>query len=74
VYKAGIRNVNADALIRNPVVTTVMISSKEKQKIIFKEMHECHIGGHQGVQISADYISSQPLRTKRGILDFGGDF
>jgi hypothetical protein len=23
--------------------------------------------------IIADYLSSQPLRTKRGILDFGGD-
>jgi hypothetical protein len=47
VYKAGKRNVNADALSRNP---TVMIASKEKQKKILKEMHECPIGGHQGVQ------------------------
>jgi hypothetical protein len=38
-YKAGKRNVNADALSRNPVVMTVMIVSKEKQKKILKEMH-----------------------------------
>ena len=49
-YKAGKRNVNADALSRNPVVLTVMITSKEKQKKILKEMHECPIGGHQGDQ------------------------
>lgn len=40
---------NADALSGNPVVMTVMVTSKEKQKIL-KEMHECPIGGHQGVQ------------------------
>jgi hypothetical protein len=49
-YKAGKRNVNADALSRNPVVMTVMIASKEKQNKILKEMYECPIGGHQGVQ------------------------
>jgi hypothetical protein len=49
-YKAGKRNVNADALSRNPVVMTVMIASKEKQNKILKEMHECPIGGHQGIQ------------------------
>jgi hypothetical protein len=49
-YKAGKRNVNADALSRNPVVMTVMIASKEKQNKILKEMHECPVGGHQGVQ------------------------
>jgi len=43
-YKAGKRNVNADALSRNPVVMTVMISSKEKQQKILKEMHECPTG------------------------------
>jgi hypothetical protein len=48
-YKADKKNVNADALIRNTVVMTVMIS-KEKQMKILKEMHECPIGGHQGVQ------------------------
>jgi len=49
-YKAGKKNVNADALSRNPVVMTVMIASKEKQQQILKEMHECPTGGHQGVQ------------------------
>ena len=29
---------------------TVMIASKEKQQKILKEVHECPIGGHQGVQ------------------------
>jgi len=29
---------------------TVMIASKEKQQRILKEMHECPIGGHQGVK------------------------
>ena len=48
-YKARKRNVNADALSRNPVVMTV-IASKEKQQRILKEMHECPIGGHQGVK------------------------
>ena len=50
VYKAGKRNVNADALSRNSVILIVMITSKEKQKKILKEMHEFPIGGHQGVQ------------------------
>jgi rRNA maturation endonuclease Nob1 len=49
-YKAGKRNVSADALSRNLVVMTVMIASKDKQKKILKEMHECAICGHQGVQ------------------------
>ena len=49
-YKAGKKNVNADALSRNPVVLTTMIASKEKQQKILQEMHECPIGGHQGVQ------------------------
>ena len=31
-YKAGKKNVNADALSRNPVVMTAMITSKEKQQ------------------------------------------
>jgi hypothetical protein len=50
VYKAGKKNVNADALSRNPVVMTVLIASKEKQQKILNGMHECPIGGHQGVQ------------------------
>jgi len=50
VYKAGKKNVNADALSRHPVVMSVLIASKENQQKIVKEMHECPIGGHQGVQ------------------------
>ena len=47
VYKAGKKNVNADALSRHPSVMTVLIASKEKQQKILKEMHECPIGGHR---------------------------
>jgi len=55
-YKAGKKNVNAHALSRNPVVMTVMITSKEKQRKILKEMHECPIIGHQGVQRTYDKL------------------
>jgi hypothetical protein len=55
-YKAGKRNIDADALSGNPVVMTVMISSKEKQNKILKEMHECPIGGHQGVQCTYERL------------------
>ena len=55
-YKAGKKNVNADALSRNPVVMTAMITSKEKQQKILQEMHECPIGGHQGVQRTYDRL------------------
>jgi hypothetical protein len=51
-YKAGKKNVNADALSRNPVLLTTMITSKEKQQ----EMHECPIGGHRGVQRPYDRL------------------
>ena len=54
--KAGKRNVKADALSRNPVVVTVLITSKEKQQKILKEMHECPIGGHQGIQRTYDRL------------------
>jgi len=55
-YKAGKKNVNADALSRNPVVMTTVIASKEKQQKILQEMHECPIGGHQGVQRTYDRL------------------
>jgi hypothetical protein len=55
-YKAGKRIVNADALSRNPVVMIVIITSKEKPIKILKEMHECPIGGHQGVQRTYDRL------------------
>ena len=50
------KNVNADALSRNPVVMTVMITSKKKQRKVLKEMHECPIGGHPGVQRTCDRL------------------
>jgi len=34
----------------------VMITSKENQQKILKEMHECSIGGHQGVQRTYDRL------------------
>jgi hypothetical protein len=55
-YKAGKKNVNADALSRNPVVMTVMITSKEKQQKILKEMHECPVRGHQDIQRTYDRL------------------
>jgi len=55
-YKAGKKNVNVDALSRNPVVLTTMVASKEKQQKILQEMHECPIGGHQGVQRTYDRL------------------
>jgi hypothetical protein len=55
-YKAGKRNVNADALRRNPVAMTTMIASKEKQQKILQEMYECPIGGHQAVQHTYDRL------------------
>ena len=53
-YKEGKRNINADYLSRNPVVMTIVVPSKEKQKKILKEMHECPTGGHQGGQRTYD--------------------
>jgi hypothetical protein len=55
-YKAGKKNVNADALSRNLVVMTAMFTSKEKQQKILQEMHECPIGGHQVVQRTNDRL------------------
>ena len=55
-YKAGKKNVNADALSRNSVVMTTMITSKEKQQKNLQEMHECPTGGHQGVQRKYDRL------------------
>ena len=56
VYKAGKKNVNADALRRNPAVMTVMITSNEKQQKILKEMHECPVCGHQGIVRTYDRL------------------
>jgi hypothetical protein len=55
-YKAGKKNVCADALSRNPVVLTTMITSKEKQQKILQEIHEFPIDGHQDVQRTYDRL------------------
>ena len=54
-YKTGKRNVNADALSRNPVMT-ILITPKEKRQKILQEMHECPTGGHQGIQRTYDRL------------------
>jgi hypothetical protein len=54
VYRAGVKNVNADALSRYPIVGGTQISnqeiSEERKLKLLKEMHECPIGGHQDIQ------------------------
>lgn len=54
VYKAGKKNVNADALSRYPVVGNMQKNNKEipeERKLkLLQEMHECPIGGHLGIQ------------------------
>ena len=47
---------NADALRRNPLVIIVMITFKENQHRIVKEMHQYSIGGYQGVQRTYDRL------------------
>jgi hypothetical protein len=54
--KASKKNVNADALSRHPLVLPTLIASKEKQQKILQEMHECPIGGHQGIQRTYDRL------------------
>ena len=48
------KNVNADALSRYPIVCGVQANeqeiSEERKLKLLKEMHECPIGGHQGIQ------------------------
>jgi hypothetical protein len=50
VYRAGVKNVNADALSRYPVVGSIQTNnqeiSKERKLKLLKEMHECPMGGH----------------------------
>jgi hypothetical protein len=58
-YKAGKRNTNADALSRDPnlclLISEKGITEERKQRII-KEMHECPIGGHQGIHRTYERI------------------
>ena len=58
-YKAGVRNTNADALSRDPNLC-LLISEEDptedrKQRII-REMHQCPIGGHQGIHRTLERI------------------
>jgi hypothetical protein len=50
VYKAGVKNVNADALSRYPIVCDVQTNKQEltQERKLLKEMHECPIGD-QGI-------------------------
>jgi hypothetical protein len=58
-YRAGQQNCNADSLSRCPVqclnVNVEVITEDRKCKII-SEMHNCLIGGHQGVQRTIERI------------------
>ncbi|PNF38366.1 hypothetical protein B7P43_G08976, partial [Cryptotermes secundus] len=58
-YRAGQRNCNADSLSRYPVqclnVNLEEITGERKQKII-AEMHNCPIGGHQGIRKTIERI------------------
>jgi hypothetical protein len=60
-YRAWQRNFNADSLSRYPVqclnVNMEVLTEERKQKII-AEMHNCPIGGHQGVQTTIEQIKS----------------
>jgi hypothetical protein len=59
LYREGQRNYNADSLSCYPVqclhVNVEEIPEERKQKII-SEMHNCPIGGHQGVQRIIEHI------------------
>ena len=58
-YRAGERNSNADSLSRYPVeclnVNIEELTEERKQRII-AEMHDCPVGGHQGVQRTIERI------------------
>ncbi|PNF43689.1 hypothetical protein B7P43_G14967 [Cryptotermes secundus] len=58
-YRAGQRNCNADSLSPYPVqclnVNLEEITEERKQKII-AEMHNCPIGGHQGIRKTIERI------------------
>ncbi|KAJ4431151.1 hypothetical protein ANN_19746 [Periplaneta americana] len=60
IHKAGKRNVNADCLSRltfNVDVERKTLEMDEDRKYrIMKELHECPIGGHQGVQRTYERI------------------
>lgn len=58
-YRAGIKNCNADCLSRYPVECmqfNVEQISNERKLAIIKEMHNCPVGGHQGIQRTTERI------------------
>jgi hypothetical protein len=58
-YRPGQRNCNADSLSRYPLqcfnVNVDEITKERKEKII-TEMHNCPVGGHQGIQRTIERI------------------
>lgn len=58
-YRAGLKNCNADSLSRYPIqclnVNLEELTEERKQKII-EEMHNCPVGGHQGIQRAIERI------------------
>jgi hypothetical protein len=58
-YRAGERNCNADSLSRYPIqclnINIEELTEKRKQDII-TEMHNCPVGGHQGIQRTTERI------------------
>jgi hypothetical protein len=59
-YSAGKRNCNADSLSRYPTcclnVNIEETISKERKNKIISEMHDCPVGGHQGVSRTIERI------------------
>ena len=58
-YKAGKRNTNADALSRDPNLCALITSdelTEDRKLAIIKEMHDCPIGGHNGINRTMERI------------------
>jgi len=55
VYRAGKKHCNADCLSRYPEVNLNTLDKERQQKII-REMHDCPIGGHQGITRTLERI------------------
>jgi hypothetical protein len=59
LYRAGKHNGNADSLSRYPIqclnINLEELTKERKQKII-TEMHDCPVGGHQGIQRTIERI------------------
>ena len=55
IYRAWKTHVNADGLSRYPEVNVINVTEDIKKKII-QEMHDCLVGGHQGVNRTVNRI------------------